>query len=237
MAKNRGISGWFVRILLWLLAAVAIVVLLVVMALALFRYVNPPTTAFMLAHKVQNPGQTLQHQWVPLEDISPWMPLAVVASEDQRFLQHHGVDTVAIRAAVDSYREGGNLRGASTITQQTAKNLFLWNGRHFSRKALEAGIAVGMDGVWPKARVMEVYLNVAEFGDGIYGVGAASEHFFGVSPSRLSANQAALLAAVLPNPKRMRVDAPSPYMWERVNWIRRQMNQLGGVTWVNQLRP
>lgn len=235
LAAKRGPRGWAVRILAWLLGAALLLVLLILLALVLFRFVNPPTTAFIMGYTFQNSGQTLRHEWVPLEDVSPWMPLAVVASEDQRFLQHRGVDVDAVRVALDSYRQGGSLRGASTITQQTAKNLFLWNGRHVSRKILEAGIALGMDALWGKARVMEVYLNVAEFGEGVYGVGAASRHFFGVPASQLGPEQAALLASVLPSPKRMRVNAPTPYMRERVRWIRQQMHQLGGRGWVDQL--
>lgn len=232
---KNGLMKSFWRFLGWLLLALLALVVLILLMMAVFRFVNPPTTAFMVAHKLANPDQPVAHQWVALEAISPWMPLAVVASEDQRFLQHRGLDLKAIRVAVDSYRQGGNLRGASTITQQTAKNLFLWNGRHFSRKLLEAGLAAGLETIWPKSRIMEVYLNVAEFGDGVYGVEAASQQFFGISARQLGPEQAALLASVLPSPKRMKVSEPSPYMWERVRWIRRQMNQLGGVDWVRRL--
>lgn len=164
--------------------------LLVVAMLVLFRFVNPPASAFMVGHLVSGSGQELRQEWVSLDDISPWMPLAVVASEDQRFLLHHGVDFGAIREALAEYQAGQGLRGASTITQQTAKNLFLWNGRSFVRKALEAGLALGIDALWPKRRIIEVYLNIAEFGHGIYGVGEASRIYLGIPASQLSPAQA-----------------------------------------------
>ncbi|MFW5824234.1 MAG: monofunctional biosynthetic peptidoglycan transglycosylase [Marinobacter sp.] len=203
--------------------------------LLLLRVVNPPTTAFILAHQLDSRSLVVHQSWVPLEEISPWMPLAVIASEDQRFLSHWGLDVDAIVTALNTFREGGGLRGASTITQQTAKNLFLWGGRSYVRKGLEAALAVAMDGLWSKRRIMEVYLNVAEFGPGIYGVEAASRAYFGMPAARLSPGQAARLAAVLPNPKVFDAAAPSDYLWQRVTWIRQQMDQLGGTGGVSQL--
>lgn len=212
------------RRLAWsLLGALAASVLL----LLLFRFVNPPTSAFMIGYWLDHTDQDIRQEWVPYEQISPWMPLAVVASEDQRFPEHWGVDFSAIHSAVEEYIQGEGLRGASTITQQTAKNLFLWNGRSFVRKSLEAGLAITLEVMWPKERILEVYLNIAEFGPGIYGVEAASRAFFGVPASQLSRTEAALLAAVLPNPKVFRADQPSAYVWERVSWINQQMGQLG----------
>lgn len=226
----------FVRTSLRLVAiALGAVIALLLLAILLFRFVNPPTSAFMLAYQLDNPPRPLRHEWVPLSDISPWMPLAVVASEDQRFPHHHGVDVDAIRKAVSEYKAGEGLRGASTITQQTAKNLFLWNGRSFARKAIEAGLAVTIDGLWPKQRVLEVYLNIAEFGPGIYGVEAASQAYFGKPARYLSQAQAARLAAVLPNPKVLSVNAPSTYVQERVDWIQRQMAQLSGLRYLEGL--
>ncbi|MCK7546736.1 monofunctional biosynthetic peptidoglycan transglycosylase [Marinobacter koreensis] len=215
------------KILRWVAWFVLGLLLLVMGLVLLFRFVNPPTSAFMLTYKVSNPSEDVRQEWVPYERISAWMPLAVVASEDQRFPDHWGVDFRAIRHAVSEYIDGDGLRGASTITQQTAKNLFLWNGRSFVRKALEAGLALTLEAFWSKQRILEVYLNVAEFGPGIYGVGAASQAFFGIPASQLSQTQAAMLAAVLPNPRILRVDQPTSYVWERVRWIRRQMAQLG----------
>lgn len=215
--------------------ALAGLLLLAIAAVVLFRFVNPPTSAFMLGHLLSGSGQELRQEWVSLGDISPWMPLAVVASEDQRFPHHHGVDFGAIRKALAEYQAGQGLRGASTITQQTAKNLFLWNGRSFIRKALEAGLALGVDGVWPKRRIIEVYLNIAEFGHGVYGVEAASRLYFGIPASQLSQTQSARLAAVLPNPKVLSAASPSAYVWERVAWIRGQMAQLSGLHYLQGL--
>lgn len=220
----------------WFFLVILCFVGLTILALLLFRFVNPPTTAFILGYQVETGSFTgVSQAWVPLENISPWMPLAVIASEDQRFLDHWGVDLNAIVTAVNAFQEGDGLRGASTITQQTSKNLFLWGGRSFVRKGLEAVLAVGMDGLWPKRRIMEVYLNVAEFGPGIYGVEAASQAHFGVSAEQLTASQAARLAAVLPNPSVFDAGSPTPYVWERVSWIQRQMSQLGGTALVRGL--
>lgn len=225
MRKSLGMFAW----------ALAGLLLLVMAMVVLFRFVNPPTSAFMLGYIMSGSGQELKQEWVGLDDISPWMSLAVVASEDQRFPHHHGVDFGAIRKALAEYQAGQGLRGASTITQQTAKNLFLWNGRSFIRKALEAGLALGIDGLWPKRRIMEVYLNIAEFGHGVYGVESASRLYFGIPASQLSQTQAARLAAVLPNPKVLSAASPSAYVWERVAWIRGQMAQLSGLRYLQGL--
>ncbi len=219
----------------WLALTFAGLIALLFVLILLLRFVNPPTSAFMLAYQVGSAPQSIRHEWVPMTEISPWMPLAVVASEDQRFPHHLGVDFEAIRKAVSEYKAGEGLRGASTITQQTAKNLFLWNGRSFVRKAIEAGLAVAIDGLWPKQRVLEVYLNIAEFGPGIYGVEAASQAYFGIPARFLSENQAARLAAVLPNPNVLSVTSPTTYVQERVDWIRGQMDQLSGLRYLEGL--
>lgn len=224
----RGVWRYMAWGAVWLLIAVALLLLL-------FRFVNPPTSAFMVAHQLANSGQDIQHQWVPWSEISPWMPVAVIASEDQRFRDHWGVDVHAIQAAIEDFRRGSSLRGASTISQQTAKNLFLWNGRSYTRKALEAGLALGLELAWNKQRIMEVYLNIAEFGHGIYGVEAASQAFYGISARQLSPAQAARLAAILPNPKVMNAGRPSPYVWERVAWIQAQMHQISGLSYLDAL--
>ena len=219
----------------WLALTLAGLIALLFVLILLLRFVNPPTSAFMLAYQVGSAPQSIRHEWVSMTEISPWMPLAVVASEDQRFPHHLGVDFEAIRKAVSEYKAGEGLRGASTITQQTAKNLFLWNGRSFVRKAIEAGLAVAIDGLWPKQRVLEVYLNIAEFGPGIYGVEAASQAYFGIPARFLSENQAARLAAVLPNPNVLSVTSPTTYVQERVDWIRGQMDQLSGLRYLEGL--
>lgn len=229
---GQSITKKLLRGTVWALITLLVLLLSVLLFL---RYVNPPTSAFMISYSLANPHKEVQQQWVRFSDISPWMPLAVVASEDQRFPDHWGVDFSAIRKALAEYHKGQGLRGASTITQQTAKNLFLWNGRSFVRKALEAGLALAVDGLWSKQRILEVYLNIAEFGPGIYGVEEASRAYFGISASQLSAGQAARLAAVLPNPNVLSVGSPSPYVRDRVFWIRGQMDQLSGLQYLQGL--
>lgn len=231
MAK-RSMLRRVLGMLAWSLAGL---LLFVVAVLVVFRFANPPTTAFIIAHQLEYSGDNVRQQWVRLSDISPWMPLAVVASEDQRFPEHWGVDVNAIKTAVADFRRGDGLRGASTITQQTAKNLFLWNDRSFARKALEAGLAMSLEAIWPKRRIMEVYLNVAEFGEGIYGVEAASQAYFGTSARHLTSGHAARLAAVLPNPKVFDARSPSAYVWQRVSWIEGQMKQLSGLRYLEEV--
>src|SRR3990170_3240644 len=156
------------------------------------------------------------------------MSLAVIAAEDQNFPFHFGFDFEQIEKAIEQSNRGRRLRGASTITQQVAKNLFLWEGRSFIRKGLEAYFYVLLELFWPKRRILEVYLNIAEFGDGTHGVYAAAKTFFGKHPSELTPSEAALLAAVLPHPKHLHANTPSPYVEERARWIEEQMEQLGG---------
>jgi monofunctional glycosyltransferase len=197
-----------------------------------YRWIDPPTSAFMVERRLDglvnaSRDVSIRYQWTDWKSISPSARLAMVAAEDQRFIEHDGFDFEAIEKARVHNRRRGRLRGASTISQQVAKNLFLWPGRSWFRKGLEAGYTVLIEALWPKRRVLEVYLNVAEFGDGVYGVGAASRHFFGHPPSRLTRSESALLAAVLPNPKRFRVERPSAYVQRRAWWIERQMIRLG----------
>lgn len=216
MAKRRrGIGGW-----IWALAWRCLVFLLLLL-LAL-RFVPVPTTAFML----QSPYPVSQH-WLPLDELPKWVPLAVVASEDQRFVSHWGIDVTELGNALERFDDGGGLRGASTLSQQTAKNLLLWPGRSLVRKGLEAVLAVTLEGVWGKRRILEVYLNVAEFGKGIYGVEAASRHYFGKSARYLTAGEAARLAVLLPSPRTRNPNALTPYLRQRVAWVERQMRQLG----------
>ncbi len=171
--------------------------------------------------------------WVPMDEISPYMALAVMAAEDQKFPEHWGFDVGAIESALaHNQRNQNRIRGASTLSQQTAKNLFLWDGRSWVRKGLEVGLTAGIELVWTKRRILTVYLNIAEFGDGIFGVEAAARHFFNKPASKLSASEAALLAAVLPNPLRFKANAPSGYVISRQQWILRQMRQLGGKDFI-----
>jgi monofunctional biosynthetic peptidoglycan transglycosylase len=198
--------------LLWLLG------LLLVTVLAL-RWLPPPTTAFML----QSPVKPVQHRWTPADRISDAMRYAVIASEDQKFFEHRGFDFEAIGDALDERRDSGRLRGASTISQQTAKNLFLWPGGGFARKGVEAAFTVLIETLWDKPRILEMYLNIAEFGPGIYGVEAAAQAFFGKTAAQLGPAEAARLAAVLPSPRRWDAAAPGPYVEERADWILGQM--------------
>jgi monofunctional biosynthetic peptidoglycan transglycosylase len=199
------------------------------------RFVPPPTTAFVLAYRVATPGPTpVDRRWVPMARIAPSLAIAVVAAEDQTFPAHHGFDLESIGKAWDERGEG-RVRGASTISQQVAKNLFLWRGQSWFRKALEAGITVLIEACWSKQRILEVYLNVAEFGRGTYGVQAASERFFRKDARRLSRSEAALLAAVLPAPSRFKVQAPTRYVQRRQAWIQRQMAALGGAAYLARL--
>ncbi|WP_114240510.1 monofunctional biosynthetic peptidoglycan transglycosylase [Dyella sp. C9] len=232
----------FVRLLrLFILLAVSWLVL-TWLAVLVLRFVPPVTSAVMVERRIGallhgEKDFHLQHRWVPWEQVSPFVPLAMVAGEDQKFPFHHGFDFDSIHNAMDAADEGKRLRGASTLSQQTAKNLFLWNGRSFVRKGLEAYFTVLIELTWPKQRILEVYMNIAELGDGIYGVGAASDAFFHVPPYRLSAPQAARLAAVLPSPRRFHADHPSAYVESRANWILRQMSQLGGPAYLQSHTP
>lgn len=161
--------------------------------------------------------------------------IAVVAAEDQNFATHFGFDLKSIRDSLQAFDEGESLRGASTVTQQVAKNLYLWPSKSFFRKGIEAYLTVLIETAWPKKRILEIYLNVAEFGPGVYGVRAASETYFGKSPVDLADDEAALLAAILPSPKRMRIDPPSPYVLERQGWIIEQMQRLRREGWLSSL--
>lgn len=212
------------------------------LAVLVLRFVPPLTSAVMLERQASawmhgEKDFRLRQHWVPWKEISPWVPLAMVAGEDQKFPYHHGFDFDSIDRAIDAADDGKRLRGASTISQQTAKNLFLWNGRSFVRKGLEAYFTVLLELTWPKQRILEVYVNIAELGNGIYGVGAASETYFHSTPAQLGPAQAARLAAVLPSPRRLHVDRPSPYVTRRANWIQQQMEQLGGPGYVEGRAP
>ena len=195
------------------------------------RVWHPRTSAFMLeessvAHAAGEHHYQTHFEWVDYAQISPQAALAVMASEDQRFPFHHGFDVDSIRAAEINNAEGGHLHGASTISQQLAKNLFLWAGRSYVRKALEAWFTVLLEALWPKQRILETYLNIVQFGPGIFGVQAAAHAYFHTSAAQLTAADAALLAAVLPNPQRLHAQQPSRYVLERRAWILAQMRTL-----------
>lgn len=215
----------------WLLL---LVFALTVLPVIVLRWVDPPTSAFMLRERFSRP---IRHRWVDWQQISPHVKVAVIASEDQKFPEHHGFDLESINDALEERERGRRVRGASTISQQVAKNLFLWSGQSWLRKGFEACYTVLIETLWPKRRILEVYLNIAEFGTGVFGVGAASDVYFKKPAARLSAADAALLAAVLPNPKRLRVAAPSRYVRARQDWILGQMRGLGGVGLLYQIEP
>ena len=198
---------------------------LLVLLLAVIAYdtVFPPVSTLMAARYIT--GQVVDRQWVPLSRISPSLVRAAIAAEDGKFCRHHGVDWPAMQGAVaravDPDAEGAH--GASTITMQTAKNLFLWHDRSYLRKAMELPLAMGIDLIWSKRRIMEAYLNIAEFGPGIFGAEAAARHYFGISAAGLSPQQAVMLAATLPSPKRRDPRAPSGYMQDYAGNIRARM--------------
>lgn len=195
-----------------------------------FRFLAPPASMLMVERRVESwkTGQkySSQYEWVDLDHIARPMAVAVIASEDQNFMIHHGFDWEAIQRAMDYDENGKKLRGGSTISQQTAKNLFLWPERDWIRKGFEAYFTFLLERFWNKRRIMETYLNIVEFGDGIYGVEAASEHYFHKPAARLAPDEAALLAAVLPNPHRYKPNTPGPYIRSRQKWILQQMGHL-----------
>jgi monofunctional biosynthetic peptidoglycan transglycosylase len=226
------------KVLRLLLLAAAAALLASVAAVLVLRFLPPVTSAMMVERWIEAKWQgrryDTRYQWVSWTRVAPWAPLAAVAAEDQRFAEHHGFDLESIQDALDDAERGRRLRGASTISQQVAKNLFLWSGRSYLRKGLEAYFTTLIEALWPKRRILEVYVNIAEMGDGVFGVEAASQRFFRKPASRVRADEAALLAAVLPNPHRFRVDRPSPYVLDRQAWILRQMDQIGGTEYLKR---
>jgi monofunctional biosynthetic peptidoglycan transglycosylase len=216
-AKSR-----VVRVLLWL---AAIMLLLPAAVIALYAVVPPPLTPLMAMRWFDGAG--LRKEWVPLSRVAPHVPRAVIASEDNLFCEHAGFDWRSIGEAVEDYSTGRRMRGASTISMQTAKNLFLWPGRDLARKSIEAYLTVLIELIWSKQRIMEVYLNIAEWGDGVYGIGAAARAYFGKPAGSLTQREAALLAAVLPNPREWSPVHPSAYISGRADIIMRRIGQLG----------
>lgn len=207
---------------------------LIAVLVVIFAIFPIPTTAFVLERAVAT-GHYPDYDWQSGKEISPHLLVAVVAAEDQRFGEHSGFDFDAIEKAAEHNSDGGTVRGASTISQQVAKNLFLWPGRSWIRKGLEVGLTVMIETVWSKRRILDVYVNIAEMGDGVFGAEAAAQRFFDKPASALTPREAALLAAVLPNPRLLRADKPSAYVRRRQEWILRQMTQLGGADWLKNL--
>ncbi|WP_337866749.1 monofunctional biosynthetic peptidoglycan transglycosylase [Ignavibacterium sp.] len=210
-----------------------------VLIVFLLRWINPVTSSIMIQRQVESifSGEFdyIKYSWVDYDDCSPYLPIAFVAAEDQNFPNHFGFDVREIKKAIKHYERGRRIRGASTITQQVAKNLFLWEGKSFIRKGVEAYFTILIELLWDKKRILEVYMNIAEFGDMIFGVKMASLAYYKNLPNKVTASQAALLAAVLPNPLRYSVVRPSGYVRGRQNWILRQMNSLGGPEYLKEL--
>ncbi|MBE0551970.1 MAG: monofunctional biosynthetic peptidoglycan transglycosylase [Ignavibacterium sp.] len=215
-------------------------IFLTVSLVLLLKWINPPKSSIMIQRKIEavvlwNERQMIAYEWFSYDDISKQMAIAVIAAEDQNFPFHFGFDFEQIEKALEQNERGRRLRGASTITQQVAKNLFLWEGRSFIRKGFEAYFTVLIELLWSKERILEVYLNIIETGDMIFGVGAASQIYFKKLPAKLTRSQAALLAATIPNPKRFSARHPSGYIFRRQGWILGQMSSLGGVEYLKNL--
>jgi len=214
------------RLLCRILAVVLVIGVLLPLTLTLlYRIVPPPVTPLMLIRLAE--GEAMQRTWQPLETIAASLPDAVIAAEDNRFCQHSGLDFAAIRTAWTDYQAGGPLRGASTISQQTAKNLFLWPQSDWLRKGLDAYLAFMLEALWPKRRILEVYLNIAEFDAGVYGAEAAAQTYFGKPAARLTTREAALLAAILPDPRGRSAAQPGPFVSRQADTIQRRIGQLG----------
>jgi monofunctional biosynthetic peptidoglycan transglycosylase len=237
--RSGGKSGLFGRSARWLLIGCGAILALWVAAILLFSFVPVPFSAVMAERQLGawlrgDGGYVAHSRWVAMDDIAPSMALAVIAAEDQKFPWHWGFDIEAIQAAAAHNERSQRIRGASTLSQQTAKNLLLWDGRSYFRKGLEAGLTLAMETIWTKRRILTVYLNVAEFGRGTFGVEAASQRYFHKPAARLTPSEAALLAAVLPNPLHFRAEAPSRYVQMRQQWILRQMRQMGGEQFLRE---
>ena len=225
------------RFLRYLWRALLAWVLLSELLVLPLRWLPPPVSAVMIerwlgARLRGDTSYRIRYHFVPWRAVSPWAPLAMVAGEDQTFPSNWGFDFGEIKDAIDAADSGARLRGASTITQQTAKNLFLWDGRSFVRKGIEAWFTVLLTLNLPKQRILTIYMNIAELGNGIFGVDAASHAYFHKSPAQLTPREAALLAATLPNPHIYHASRPSPYVLRRAAWIEQQMRQLGGPAYL-----
>lgn len=234
--RSRAWRRWLWRLLMLpvLLAGISVI------QVVALRFLDPPFSMVMAEHRLRawtggEAGFRIRHEWRALDRIAPALPLAVIAAEDQNFANHRGFDLKAIRRARAEHARGGRLRGASTISQQTAKNVFLWSGRSWIRKGLEVWYTMLMELLWPKHRILEMYVNVAEFGEGVYGAQAAAQEYFGKDAHALAPAEGARLAAVLPSPRRYSAARPGPYVQRRTAQIQRQMRQIGGEAYLERL--
>lgn len=240
--NSKGTRKWnFQReIAKLLLSGVATFLVITVTPTVLLRWIDPPTTSFIIRNAVSAPAtnpdcKRMRHPWASWKAISPHVPVAILAAEDQHFPDHSGFDLDSIENALRDRLLKGRVRGASTISQQLAKNLFLWPGRSWLRKGLEAYFTTLIEATWPKRRILEVYLNVAQFGPCTFGVASASRRFFQKPPGSVTRKEASLLAAVLPDPRRFRVENPSNYVMKRSAWVQRQARFLGGPNYLREL--
>lgn len=234
------VAGALRRGLGWLTTSAAVAVLSSAVLVGALRWADPPASAFMLRHalivwRLDQTPPYYHYSWIPWSRIPETVRLAAIAGEDQRFPTHLGFDPIEIRHAVMGYLQGGHLRGASTISQQTAKNLFLWHGASWGRKLLEGWLTLLMETLWPKERILEVYLNIAHFSPSTYGIEATSQRYFRHSASELTLEEAALLIAVLPAPGHFSLDHPSERLRERAAWIVDQSRRLGGTRYLRGL--
>ncbi|HEY5850935.1 MAG TPA: monofunctional biosynthetic peptidoglycan transglycosylase [Lysobacter sp.] len=224
----------------WVLAVPLLLLVGSVVQVATLRFIDPAFSAFMVSRQLEAWGDgdgsfRIAYDWRDLDQVSPNLPIALVASEDQNFAEHFGFDLKAIEKARKNNARGRKVRGGSTISQQTAKNLFLWSGRSYVRKGIEAWYTLLIEALWPKHRIIEVYANIAEFGDGVYGAQAAARTYFRKDASQLAASEAARMAAVLPSPRRYSVVRPGPYVQRRSQAIQRQMRYIGGTEYLKRL--
>ena len=223
----------------YLIIGIALFIVISFFSVLLLKWIDPITSSIIVQRQVsslfKNGSISMEFDWVNYDDISPHMKLAVIAAEDQNFPLHFGFDMEQIEKAIEQNKRGRRMRGASTITQQLSKNLFLWEGKSFVRKGLEAYFTILMESILSKARILEIYLNMIETGNMVFGVGAASRIYFRKNASMLSASDSALIAAILPNPLKRSAKYPSDYTLRRRNWILSQMNSLGGVKYIENL--
>jgi monofunctional biosynthetic peptidoglycan transglycosylase len=238
-SKKISFGKRILNIFKWILKFAVIFFVSTVLLVFAMRWINPVTSSIMIQRQISGlfdgEFELVKYHWLDYDDVSKFMPIAIVAAEDQNFPKHFGFDFKQIEKALKENKRGRRVRGASTITQQVAKNLFLWEGKSFVRKGIEAYFTLLIELLWDKQRILEVHMNIAEMGDKIFGVGTASVAYFKKPAAGLNIRQAALLAAILPNPKKYSAISPSGYVRGRQNWIVRQINSLGGINYLKDI--
>ena len=231
--RRRKKGSWFWKLIFRLFL---LIIILSAGPMIALRFIDPPTSSFVELNKLSN-NRNIKHQWLDMEDVSLHFPNAVIAAEDQQFPNHFGFDLKQIKLVIEQIKKGekGVSRAASTITQQTVKNMFLWPQKSFLRKGVEAWLSLWMELIIPKRRILELYINFAQFGKSVFGIGAASQHYFGIEAKNLNPEQSALIAASLPTPSRSNPAKPSDYLKERAAFIMDQMPRIGGRRMVTEL--